>query len=208
MRPGGLTSRREKKMTASHTHRKAGIRRPRNLLLLGAAATAAGAVALSACGSSGNSASGSSTPAGGSASASAAPSSAAPSTAAPSTVSAAGLKTAKIGGVSVLTNAKGFALYTFAPDTSTKSACNGACAKAWPPVKASSGVSAPFATIKRSDGSTQLTFHGHPLYTYIADTSPGKASGNNVNAFGGLWLEAPASGGSAAGTMSSSSGGT
>ena len=45
------------------------------------------------------------------------------------------LKTAKIGGVTVLTNAKGFTLYSFAPDTSTKSACNGACATDWPPVK-------------------------------------------------------------------------
>jgi predicted lipoprotein with Yx(FWY)xxD motif len=123
---------------------------------------------------------------------------------------AAGLKTANVGGVTVLTNAKGFTLYTFAPDTSTTSKCNGACAQNWPPVKpgTASAVTGTFATIKRSDGSAQLTFHGHPLYTFVLDKSPGQANGNGVNAFGGLWHEAPASGGAApAGNSSSGSGG-
>ena len=110
---------------------------------------------------------------------------------------AVGLKTASIGGVTVLTNAKGFALYSFAPDTATKSACTGACAAAWPPQPASGTVKSPYTTITRSDGSTQLVFDGHPLYTYIADTSPGTASGNGVNAFGGVWKEVPASGSAA-----------
>jgi predicted lipoprotein with Yx(FWY)xxD motif len=85
-------------------------------------------------------------------------------------------------------------VYSFAPDTSTKSNCNGTCAQNWPPVKGpatASGVKGAFATIKRSDGSTQLTFHRHPLYTFLGDKSPGQASGNGVNAFGGLWHEAP-----------------
>jgi predicted lipoprotein with Yx(FWY)xxD motif len=64
-----------------------------------------------------------------------------------------------------------------------------------------------FTTIKRSDGSTQLTFHGHPLYTFVGDKSPGQASGNGINAFGGLWHEAPASGGAAPASSSSSGGG-
>ena len=68
-----------------------------------------------------------------------------------------------------------------------------------------SAAKGAFATIKRSDGSTQLTFHGHPLYTFVGDKSPGQAKGNGVNAFGGLWHEAPASG-SAAPAGSSSSG--
>jgi predicted lipoprotein with Yx(FWY)xxD motif len=122
---------------------------------------------------------------------------------------AVGLKTAKIGGVTVLTNAKGFTLYSFAPDTSTTSKCNGTCAQNWPPVKpaTASGVKGAFGTIKRSDGSAQLTFHGHPLYTFVGDTSAGQAKGNGVNAFGGLWHEAPASGGAApAGSSSSGSG--
>ena len=119
-----------------------------------------------------------------------------------------GLKTADIGGVTVLTNAKGFTLYTFAPDTATTSACNGACATAWPPQTAFAAVTGSYATIKRSDGSTQLTFNGHPLYTFTGDTAPGKASGNGVNAFGGLWHEVPASGAAApAGSASPSSGG-
>ena len=109
--------------------------------------------------------------------------------------------------MTVLTNAKGFTLYTFAPDTSTKSVCNGACATAWPPQAAPASVKSPYATIKRSDGSTQLTFDGHPLYTFVGDTAPGKASGNGVTAFGGLWKEVPASGSAAsAGSSSPSSG--
>jgi predicted lipoprotein with Yx(FWY)xxD motif len=162
----------------------------RKLLLVPAAAAAA-AAALAACGSSGTSAQ--------------APASAAPSSS--STAAAVGLKTAKVGGVTELTSAKGYTLYSFAPDTSAKSVCNGACATAWPPVKPAmaSAVKAPFATIKRSDGATQLTFRGHPLYTFVGDTSPGQASGNDVNQFGGLWHEAPASG-TAAPASSSSSG--
>src|SRR4029077_17978687 len=123
---------------------------------------------------------------------------------------AVGLKTAKVGGVTVLTNAKGFTLYSFAPDTSTASKCNGTCAQNWPPVKpgTASGVKGAFATIKRSDGSPQLTFHGHPLYTFVGDKSPAQASGNGIPAFGGLWHEPPASGGAApAGNSSSGSGG-
>jgi predicted lipoprotein with Yx(FWY)xxD motif len=121
---------------------------------------------------------------------------------------AVGLKTEKVGGVTVLTNAKGFTLYTFAPDTAKKSACNGACAAAWPPVKAPATVKTPYATIKRSGGSTQLTFRGHPLYTFTGDTAAHQAHGNGVNAFGGLWHVAPVSGSKApAGGSSHGSGG-
>jgi predicted lipoprotein with Yx(FWY)xxD motif len=182
--------------------------RPRMLLVLPAAAAAA---ALAACGSSGTSAS-SSTPS--SSSAAAAPSAAASAPSASASASAAaaaaGLKTAKVGSVTVLTNAKGFTLYSFAPDTSTTSKCNGPCATSWPPVKpaTTSAVKSPFATIKRSDGSTQLTFLGHPLYTFVGDKSTGQATGNGVNAFGGVWHEAPANGGAVpSGGSSSGSGG-
>jgi predicted lipoprotein with Yx(FWY)xxD motif len=97
----------------------------------------------------------------------------------------------------VLTSAKGFTLYSFAPDTSTVSKCNGACAQNWPPVKGpatASGVKGTFATIKRSDGSAQATFNGHPLYTFVGDTAPGQAKGNGLNAAGGLWHEITTSG--------------
>jgi predicted lipoprotein with Yx(FWY)xxD motif len=108
-----------------------------------------------------------------------------------------GLKTATIGGTTVLTNAKGFTLYWFAPDTPTKSACYGSCAQYWPPVTgtaAAPGVPGTLATIKRTDGSSQLTYNGRPLYTYIGDTAPGQAHGNNLNLNGGLWHEVTVSG--------------
>jgi predicted lipoprotein with Yx(FWY)xxD motif len=118
---------------------------------------------------------------------------------APATASAGGgLKAVQIGGVSVLANARGFTLYSFAPDTPTKSVCNGSCAAYWPPVKgpvtAGAGVTGRLGTIKRSDGSTQATYDGHPLYTYVADSAPGQAHGNDLNLNGGLWREVPTAG--------------
>jgi predicted lipoprotein with Yx(FWY)xxD motif len=123
------------------------------------------------------------------------------------------VKTHKIGNVTVITNSKGFTLYSFAPDTSTKSNCNGSCAAIWPPLKgpatAGPGVTGKLSTIKRSDGSTQATYNGHPLYTYTGDTKPGQATGNGLNISGGVWHEVPASGkpAPAASTSHSSSGG-
>jgi predicted lipoprotein with Yx(FWY)xxD motif len=109
----------------------------------------------------------------------------------------AGLKTAVIGGVTVLTNGRGFTLYSFAPDTPTASKCYGSCAVYWPPVTgtaaASPGLPGRIATITRTDGSRQLTYNGHPLYTYIGDSAPGEAKGNNLNLNGGLWHEVPVS---------------
>jgi len=121
-----------------------------------------------------------------------------PSGAASSASSAQALKTIQIRGVAVVTNAKGSTLYWFAPDTATKSVCNGSCAQYWPPVlgsqKAGPGVTGTLGTIKRSDGSTQASYDGHPLYTYIGDNAPGQANGNNLNLNGGLWHEVIASG--------------
>jgi predicted lipoprotein with Yx(FWY)xxD motif len=109
-----------------------------------------------------------------------------------------GLKAVTIGGVTVLTNAKGFTLYWFAPDSPTKSVCNGSCAAYWPPVKGpaalSAGVAGKVGTIRRSDGSLQATYNGHPLYTYVADGAPGEAKGNKLNLNGGLWYEMKVSG--------------
>jgi len=108
------------------------------------------------------------------------------------------LKTTTIHGVTVLTNAKGLTLYWFAPDTSAKSVCNGSCAQYWPPVpghvSAGPGVTGTLGTITRSDGSSQATYNGHPLYAYVSDTSPGQNNGNNLNISGGLWHEVTASG--------------
>jgi len=108
------------------------------------------------------------------------------------------LKTTTIHGTTVLTNAKGLTLYWFAPDTSTKSVCNGSCAQYWPPVPghvtAGPGVTGTIGTITRSDGSSQATYNGHPLYTYVSDTSPGQDAGNNLNINGGLWHDVTVSG--------------
>ena len=108
------------------------------------------------------------------------------------------LKTANIGGVSVLTNARGLTLYWFAPDTPTTSRCTGSCAAYWPPVfgspQAGPGVTGELGTITRPGGAVQATYDGHPLYTYIGDSHPGQASGNNLDLNGGLWYEVRTSG--------------
>jgi predicted lipoprotein with Yx(FWY)xxD motif len=107
------------------------------------------------------------------------------------------VRAAKVAGVMVLADAKGFTLYWFAPDTSTTSKCNGTCASIWPPLTGpvtATGIKGRFGTIKRSDGSVQATFNGRPLYTFKGDKSPGQASGNGLHVNGGLWHEAVVSG--------------
>jgi predicted lipoprotein with Yx(FWY)xxD motif len=105
------------------------------------------------------------------------------------------LKARTIGGVNLLTDAQGLTLYWFAPDTPTKSACYGGCAAYWPPVtgtpSAGPGVTGTLGTITRTDGTKQATYDGHPLYTYVADSAPGTARGNNINLNGGLWHDVP-----------------
>ena len=135
---------------------------------------------------------------------------AAPASSGPAASSSSTLKTGKIGGVAVLTNAKGFTLYWFAPDTSTKSKCYGSCATYWPPVKgpatAGAGVTGKLGTITRSGGSMQATYNGHPLYTYAADSAPEQAKGNGLNLSGGVWHEVTVSGTAAPAASSSPSG--
>jgi predicted lipoprotein with Yx(FWY)xxD motif len=163
---------------------------------LAPAGLAAAALMIAACGSSSTT----------SAAAPAATNSSAPA------ASGTALKTTTIGGATVLTNAQGFTLYWFAPDTPTTSKCNGSCAAYWPPVKgpatAGTGVTGKLGTITRADGSTQATYNGHPLYTYKGDTAPGQDKGNGLNISGGLWHDVTASGGAApAPSTSTSSGG-
>jgi predicted lipoprotein with Yx(FWY)xxD motif len=92
----------------------------------------------------------------------------------------------------ILDNGQGRTLYLFQADTGTTSNCSGACATEWPPLTSTKptvgkGASASMVgTTKRSDGKTQVTYNGHPLYTFAGDNSPGDTSGQGVNAFGGL----------------------
>lgn len=136
-----------------------------------------------------------------------------PSAAAPSSggSSSAVLTSAKIGGAMVLTNSKGLTLYTFAPDTATKSNCTGKCATFWPPVagpaSARAGIKGQVGMITRADGSIQATYGGHPLYTFSGDKAPGQNHGNGINANGGLWKEITLTSSAPGASPSSSSGG-
>ena len=96
---------------------------------------------------------------------------------------------------SILVNAGGRTLYLFKADSSTMSACTGACATAWPPLLATgtptagTGLTASeLGTITRSDGTHQVTYNGHPLYLFIKDTKPGQTTGQGVTAFGAAWF--------------------
>ena len=94
----------------------------------------------------------------------------------------------------VLFDGRGFVLYAFTKDRRT-SACSGACAKAWPPyvvrgaLRAGAGVKASLlGTVRRANGSRQVTYAGRPLYYYVGDRSPGQILCQNVSEYGGLWL--------------------
>jgi predicted lipoprotein with Yx(FWY)xxD motif len=149
-------------------------------------ATAAAIVMLAACGSSSGGGANTSAPAGGSSSSGAAQ-------AAPAGPSAVVVKIKKTGAGMVLTNASGFTLYTFQADTGPSSTCYGKCAQFWPPLigtahlAGAQNINGKFGTTTRKDGKTQVTYDGHPLYTYAGDTQPGDTKGNAVNIDGGIW---------------------
>ena len=94
----------------------------------------------------------------------------------------------------ILVDSQGRTLYLFEADSGMTSACTGACAATWPPLRASgkptagAGIAASkLGTSARSDGKPQVTYNGHPLYTYTGDQNPGDANGEGVNAFGAAW---------------------
>ena len=104
------------------------------------------------------------------------------------------LSVAKTGLGKVLVDAKGRTLYELEADGKNKSTCSGACAQFWPPSIApkkptvGTGVSkSRLKVIKRSDGKKQLSYNGHPLYTYSGDSAKGDTNGEGINAFGGFW---------------------
>ena len=101
----------------------------------------------------------------------------------------------------ILVNSKGFTLYDFHKDKGGKSACYGACASTWPPLttegapQAMGGAeAAKLGTTQRTDGTVQVTYAGHPLYTYAADTKPGEANGQDIDSFGAEWYALQPSG--------------
>jgi predicted lipoprotein with Yx(FWY)xxD motif len=114
---------------------------------------------------------------------------------APSSQSApATISVASSGLGQILVGANGKTLYLFEADTSTKSTCSGACAQAWPPLtttgapRAAGGGSASLlGTTARTDGTTQVTYNGHPLYYFVSDTKPGDTNGEGSTAFGAGW---------------------
>ena len=108
---------------------------------------------------------------------------------------AANVSLASVGDLGmVLVDSKGYALYDFHNDKGGKSACYGACAEAWPPLTTSGAptvgngaMKSMLGTIERTDGTMQVTYNGHPLYTFVGDKKPGEGNGNDVKAFGGQW---------------------
>ncbi|MFL6133853.1 MAG: hypothetical protein ACJ72A_13685 [Nocardioidaceae bacterium] len=121
----------------------------------------------------------------------------------------------------VMVDPRGRTLYAFAADAPHHSACTGSCLSYWPPVPgadsaalAGSGVTAKLGVLKRSDGSSQLTANGYPMYTYVGDKAVGQTNGQGTNLSGGLWWVVAPTGawvkgdsGSTSGTASGTRGG-
>lgn len=106
----------------------------------------------------------------------------------------------------VLVDSNGMVLYDFHKDKGTTSSCYGACAEAWPPMLTegepsvgNGASSSKLGTTERKDGTIQVTYAGHPLYTFVEDKKPGEASGNDLSAFGGQWYALKGSGEEAGG---------
>jgi predicted lipoprotein with Yx(FWY)xxD motif len=172
------------------------VNRTRTFSLIGLAAAAIAALAVAGCGGGGGNAS-ASTPQ--------------PKTA---TGHAATVGVAGTGLGNVLVDSQGRTLYLFAKDQGTTSACSGACATAWPPLRVSGkplagggAKAALLGTTKRSDGKPQVTYSGHPLYLYVGDKKAGDTSGQGITAFGGGWFALTASGSQVTATAPGSGGG-
>jgi predicted lipoprotein with Yx(FWY)xxD motif len=104
------------------------------------------------------------------------------------------VKTGSSGLGKILIDSRGHTLYLFEHDRTSKSTCTGKCATFWPPLlttskaQAGAGVKASLlGTTRRADGKLQVTYHGHPLYTFVNDTKAGQMAGEAQNAFGGDW---------------------
>jgi len=147
------------------------------LIAISASAVAVAALA-AGCSSSGTTASSSSSPA----------SSSAPAAA---TATALHAQSSKYG--QILVDGSGHTLYLLTADAGAKSSCYSACAAVWPPdtttgTPTNSGVTASLVgTSARTDHTTQVTYKGHPLYTFAQDAKPGDVNGEGIASFGGTW---------------------
>jgi predicted lipoprotein with Yx(FWY)xxD motif len=160
----------------------------RNRLITGVLAAGAVAALAAGCSSSGTS----------SASSSAPTTAAASGSTGGAAAGGATLKAASSPDGQILVDGSGRSLYLFQADTGSTSTCNGACAIAWPPdhttgTPVTNGLTASLAgTSVRSDKSSQVTYHGHPLYYFKGDGKAGDVNGQGLTAFGGAWyLVAP-----------------
>jgi predicted lipoprotein with Yx(FWY)xxD motif len=152
------------------------------------------ALAVAGCGSSGSS------------------SSSAPPTTSSGRQATVGISNTGLG--KILVNSQGRTLYLFGKDSGTTSACTGACAGNWPPLRANgkptlgTGADASLVgTIQRSDGKQQVTYNGHPLYLFKGDKKPGDTNGEGLTAFGGTWYVLSSSGNQVVAQSPSSGGG-
>jgi predicted lipoprotein with Yx(FWY)xxD motif len=107
--------------------------------------------------------------------------------------SAGTIGTAEIDGLgTVLVDSEGMTVYDFTVDKGTRSECYGGCESAWPPVTTNGkpiagegAMSSALGTTKRKDGTMQVTYEGHPLYTFVGDEGPGEANGSESE---GTWF--------------------
>jgi predicted lipoprotein with Yx(FWY)xxD motif len=138
----------------------------------------AAVVALAGCGGSSNSSNASATPS--------------PAGTPKPAATAVDVRSTELG--KILVDSQGRTLYLFEKDKGDQSTCSGACASAWPPLTAGAQVTAgagalkaKLGTTKRSDGSMQATYAGHPLYLYAGDSAPGQTTGQGIDQFGAEW---------------------
>jgi predicted lipoprotein with Yx(FWY)xxD motif len=117
-----------------------------------------------------------------------------PAVVAPATSSGGVLGTATTPLGTILVDAQGRTVYEFASDSKDTSTCSGQCLTYWPVVTAPTnvpgaiaGVTGTVGSFTRTDGGTQLTINGLPLYTYAADTAPGMTTGQGSNGSGAKW---------------------
>jgi predicted lipoprotein with Yx(FWY)xxD motif len=115
----------------------------------------------------------------------------------------------------VLVTAKGRTLYMFGKDSGSTSACTGACATNWPPLRVTGtptvgtgAKAALISSITRTDGKAQVTYNGHPVYLFVGDKKAGQTNGQGLNAFGGTWDALSSAGKVVTASASASSGGS